>query len=68
MQAKSGKDDPTVSHNSPQLRVLLPVCQVGGHDEVVLDNEASLLGVQDEPLNHLGRHQPLLGVQVGAIK
>ena len=49
-------------------RILLPVCQVCGHDEVVLDNEASLLGVQDEPLNHLGRHQPLLRVQVGAIK
>ena len=68
MQAKSGNDDPTDIHITPRLRVLLPVCQVGGHDEVVLDNEASLLGVQDEPLDHLGRHQPLLGVQVGAIK
>ena len=68
MQAKSGKDDPAHIHITPQLRVLLPVCQVGGHDEVVLDNEASLLSVQDEPLNHLGRHQPLLGVQVCTIK
>ena len=39
--------------------------QVGGHDEVVLHNEASLLGVEDEPLDHLGRHQSLLTVQVG---
>ena len=68
MQAKSGNDDPTDIHITPQLRVLLPVCQVCGHDEIVLDNEASLLSVQDEPLNHLGRHQPLLRVQVGAIK
>ena len=43
----------------------LPVCQVGGHDEVVLHNEAGLLGVQDEPLDHLSGHQPLLRVQVG---
>ena len=35
-----------------------------GHDEVVLDDEAGLLGVQDEPLDDLGRHQPLLRVQV----
>merc|ERR1719234_1710133 len=42
-----------------------PVSQVGGHDEVVLDNKAGLLGVQDEPLDHLGGHQSLLGVQVG---
>ena len=44
---------------------VLPVCKVGGHDEVVLHHEASLLGVQDEPLDHLCSHQPLLGVQVG---
>ena len=30
-----------------------PVCQVGGHDEVVLHDEASLLSVQDEALDHL---------------
>ena len=35
-----------------------------GHDEVVLDDEAGLLGVEDEALDHLGRHQPLLRVQV----
>ena len=34
----------------------LPVCKVGGHDEVVLHNEAGLFGVQDEPLDHLGSH------------
>ena len=33
-----------------------PVCQVGGHDEVVLHDKAGLLGMQDEPLDHLGRH------------
>merc|ERR1719336_604395 len=53
-------------HTGAALEHYHPVCQVGGHDEIVLDNEASLLSVQDEPLNHLGRHQPLLRVQVGA--
>ena len=41
-------------------------CEVGGHDEVVLDNEAALLGVHDEPLDHLSRDDALLRVQVRA--
>ena len=31
----------------------------------MLDNEPSLLGVEDEPLDDLGSHQPLLRVKVG---
>ena len=30
-----------------------PVCQVRGHDEVVLHNERRLLGMHDEALDHL---------------
>lgn len=46
------KDDHTVSH-------------VGGHDEIVLNNEGGLLGVEDEPLDDLGSHDTLLRVEVG---
>lgn len=35
-----------------------------GHDEVVLDDEPCLLGVEDEPLDHLRRNQTLLRVKV----
>ena len=45
--------------------LVYPVGEIGCHDEVVLDDEAGLLGVQDEPLDDLGGHQPLLGVEVG---
>ena len=41
------------------------VGEVGRHDEIVLDNERRLLGVQHEPLDHLGGDQTLLGVEVG---
>jgi len=40
------------------------VCEVGGHDEVVLHDESGLLGVHDEALDHLGRCDTLLRVQI----
>jgi len=42
-----------------------PVSQVGRHDEVVLHDEARLLGVKNEALDDLGGDQTLLGIQVG---
>lgn len=41
------------------------VSQVGGHDEIVLDDEGSLLGVHDETLDDTGGDNTLLGIQVG---
>ena len=41
------------------------VCKVGGHDEIVLDDESGLLGVHDEPLDDAGGNDTLLGVEVG---
>mmetsp|Transcript_62608 Transcript_62608/g.147236 ORF Transcript_62608/g.147236 Transcript_62608/m.147236 type:complete len:458 (-) Transcript_62608:690-2063(-) len=40
------------------------VCQVRGHDEVMLDDEAALLGVHDEALDHTRTEEALLRVQV----
>ena len=45
--------------------LLLPVCQVGGHDEVVLHHEGGLLGVHDESLDDLGGRYTLLTVEIG---
>lgn len=42
-----------------------PIGQVGCHDEIVLHNEARLLGVKDVSLDHLGGDKTLLGVQIG---
>ena len=39
------------------------VREVGGHDEVVLDDERGLLGVQDEALDDFARDDTLLGIQ-----
>ena len=39
------------------------VREVGRHDEVVLDDERSLLGVQDEALDDFARDDTLLGIQ-----
>lgn len=41
------------------------VGEIGGHDEIVLDNESSLLGVHDPSLNDLGGNNTLLRVEVG---
>ena len=42
-----------------------PVGEVGGHDEVVLDDEGRLLGVHDEALDDARGDDTLLGVEVG---
>mmetsp|Transcript_42404 Transcript_42404/g.99326 ORF Transcript_42404/g.99326 Transcript_42404/m.99326 type:complete len:433 (-) Transcript_42404:835-2133(-) len=42
------------------------VGEVGGHDEVVLDDEGRLLRVHDEALDHLGGDDALLAIEVGA--
>lgn len=39
--------------------------QVGGHDEVVLDDEGGLFGVEDEALDDLGSNDALLGIEIG---
>ena len=39
--------------------------KVGGHDEIVLDDESGLLGVHDETLDDTGSNDTLLGVEVG---
>ena len=41
------------------------VGEIGGHDEIVLDDEGGLLGVHDESLDDAGGNDTLLGVQVG---
>ena len=41
------------------------VSKVGGHDEIVLDDESGLLGVHDETLDDTSSNDTLLGVQVG---
>lgn len=38
--------------------------QVGGHDEIVLDNECGLLGVHDETLDDSRGNDTLLGVEI----
>lgn len=38
--------------------------EVGGHDEVVLDDESSLLGVHDEALDDTAGDDTLLGIKV----
>jgi len=40
------------------------VGEIGGHDEIVLDDEGGLLGVHDEALDDAGGHDTLLGVEV----
>ncbi len=40
------------------------VRQIGGHDEIVLDNEACLLGAHNEALDDLGGADALLAIQV----
>lgn len=39
-----------VNHETYSIR------QIGGHDEIVLHDEAGLLGVQNETLDHLRRY------------
>ena len=39
------------------------VREVGGHDEVVLDDERGFLGVQDEALDDFACDDTLLGIQ-----
>src|SRR3989338_10244258 len=41
------------------------ICEVGGHDEIVLDDEGGLLGVEDETLDDAGGDDTLLGIEVG---
>lgn len=41
------------------------VGEVGGHDEIVLNDECCLLGVHNEALDDAGRNDTLLGVEVG---
>lgn len=41
------------------------VGEVGGHDEIVFDDECGLLGVHDEALDDTGGNDTLLGVKVG---
>ena len=41
------------------------VGKISGHDEIVLDDESSLLGMHNEPLDHFGAHHTLLRVQIG---
>lgn len=38
--------------------------KIGGHDEIVLNDEGSLLGVHDESLNHSRGNDTLLGVKI----
>lgn len=40
------------------------VGKVGGHDEIVLDDEGSLLGVHDETLDDTRGNDTLLGIEV----
>jgi hypothetical protein len=40
------------------------VSEVGGHDEIVLNDEGSLLSVENETLDNLGGNDTLLGVEV----
>jgi len=42
------------------------ICEIRGHDEVVLDDEGSLLSVHDETLDYSSCDNTLLGVEVGA--
>lgn len=42
------------------------ICEIRGHDEVVLDDEGSLLSVHDETLDYSSCDDTLLGVEVGA--
>ena len=42
------------------------VREVRSHDEIVLDDESSLLGVHNEALDDAGRDDTLLGVEIGA--
>lgn len=41
------------------------VGEVSGHDEIVLDDKSSLLGVHDETLDDAGNNDTLLGVKIG---
>jgi hypothetical protein len=41
------------------------VSEIGGHDEIVLDDESSLLGVHDESLDNTRGDDTLLGIEVG---
>lgn len=38
--------------------------KVSGHDEIVLDDEGSLLGVHDESLDDTRGHNTLLGIEI----
>lgn len=40
------------------------VRQISGHDEIVLDDETGLFGVQDEAFQHLGSDQTLFGIEI----
>lgn len=38
--------------------------KISGHDEIVFNDETSLLGVQDESLDNLGSNNSLFGIQI----
>jgi hypothetical protein len=40
------------------------VSEIGGHDEIVLDDEGRLLGVHDEPLDDAAGHDTLFGIEI----
>lgn len=42
------------------------ICKVGGHDEIVLNDEGGLLSVHNEAFDDTGGDYALLGVKVGA--
>jgi len=57
----------TLEDNDPNevSKKSLLVRKIGGHDEVVLDDEPSFLAVHDESLNDLCYDKALLRVEVG---
>lgn len=40
------------------------ISKISGHDEIVFNDETSLLGVQDESLDNLGSNNSLFGIQI----
>ena len=44
------------------------VCEIGGHDKVVLDDKGSLLGMHDEALDYTSCDNSLFGIEVAAAR
>ena len=44
------------------------VCEIGGHDKVVLDDKGSLLGVHYETLDYTSCNDSLFGIEVAAAR